>query len=306
MRVLILTNPKAGTGRGIAEAVRLSDRLRAEGASVNVLEVGAASAKVLESPAMQRADALVVIGGDGTLHRSADLAIVTGLALYHYPMGNENLFAREFGHKADPGAVIAAVRGGEVRRVDAGRANGTTFTIMASVGLDASIVHRVARGRKKAIGHRSYVLPGIAETLRPTLPELFVEVDGETLVDGVRGLVVVANSARYGLDLDPAKHASVMDGRLDVVVYPARTSVGVARWLWKSRKGKHLDGGAVPYATGRRIVIRTAGGPAPVQLDGEAPGVTAGDRWPPSEKGRTPLEAEIMPGVLPVLMPGPA
>ncbi|MEM1331504.1 MAG: diacylglycerol kinase family protein [Planctomycetota bacterium] len=303
MRALLLTNPKAGTGRGVPEAIALSDALRADGMSVNVLQVGEAATRLLESPAMQRADALVVMGGDGTLHHAADLAIETGLPLYHYPMGNENLFAREFGHSRAHERVIRTIRARNVLRADAGMANGTSFVIMASVGIDAGIVHRVARGRKKAIGHRSYVLPGIAEVLRPTLPRLTIRVDGESLCKGLRGTAVIANSRRYGVDLDPARHAKVDDGLLDVVVYPAGSALAMARWLLLSRYGKHLNAKGLLYATGRDISIETTPEQSPVQVDGEAPGVSAGDKWPAGPKARTPLRVELMPSVLPVLIP---
>lgn len=301
VRVLILANPKSGMGRGLETSQQLASDLRGRGLSVNVLQVGRQADELMHSGVLRPASALIVMGGDGTLHHAADLAVATGTPVFHYPMGNENLFAREFSMRRDHDQLEAAIRAQRTVRMDLGVANGKRFMLMAGVGIDASIIHRVARVRKKAIGHRSYVLPGISEVLRPCLPHLTIEVDGKTIVENVRGAAVIGNSRRYGVDLDPCRKAQIDDGLLDVCFYPAKGVFTMAAWMLDSRRGRHLHRRRLRYAQGSVIRV-TSPEPAPVQLDGEAPGIGP-DRDDGLPESRTPLEVTIEPAAMSVLLP---
>lgn len=301
---MLLVNPRSGTGLGHKVAAELADQLRARGLSVNILAVGAESERLLRHGALARADAFVVAGGDGTLCRAAEVAAAADRPIWHCPLGNENLFAREFGMTRDADQIADAVRAQRVRRIDRGVANGQTFTIMASVGFDAAIVHRLARVRVKAIGHRSYVLPALAEIVHHRVPALTITVDGRTIVERRRGLAVIANSPRYGVDLNPAEGALVDDGLLDVAFLPASHVVSLARWFVSCRLGRQATRRDYTTARGREIRVEAFGQWAPVQVDGEAPGVDP--RTPPVETpraARTPLIATVDPGAIPVLEP---
>lgn len=307
MRIVLLANPKSGVGRGIDRANAFAQKLRAGGMSVNVLETGPGSSRLLRSGALKKAKALVVLGGDGTLNHAIDLARADRVPIYHVPMGNENLFAREFGMDTSIERLDEACRAQRVLHADVGVANGRSFALMVSVGLDASVVHRVSKARKSAIGHRAYVIPGIQEITNPCLPRLAITIDGQRTIDGDRGIVIIANSRRYGVDLDPARHAEIDDGLLDVVFLPAKTRLGVLGWAADLRMGWHLKRRRLLYKTGTSIRVESLDPDqqAPVQLDGEAPGVTpAGDADDPAS--RTPLEVRIEPGTLPVLLPASA
>src|SRR5947208_609515 len=51
--------------------------------------------------------AVVAAGGDGTLHRVINQQ--TQLPLAMFPLGNENLFARQFGYSCDPEAMARLI-----------------------------------------------------------------------------------------------------------------------------------------------------------------------------------------------------
>ncbi|MEM9064756.1 MAG: diacylglycerol kinase family protein [Planctomycetota bacterium] len=307
MRVILIANPRSGSGKGLTRATEFATELRTAGLSVNVLETGPNSSHLLNAGVLKKADALAVLGGDGTLNTALDLARVNRVPIYHVPAGNENLFAREFGMTGAPSDLAEAVRAQRVLMADVGVANGRLFALMVSVGLDASVVHRVAQTRTTAVGHRAYVLPGLREIKSPCLPRLRIEVDGSTLVEDQRGIVVIANSRHYGVDLDPARHAEIDDGQLDIVFLPARTRVGVLGWAVDLRLGWHLKRKRLVYAKGTQIRVESLedNKQAPVQLDGEAPGITpSGTTNEPSSQ--TPLSVGIEPATLPVLLPANA
>lgn len=274
-RFVILLNPASGKGRAAGVADAVAHALRGRGASVELLDVR-------DSPALTRGaqDAVLVVGGDGTLHHSLGTILAADAPVRVAPCGTENLFAREFGWTAAPDLVAADALSGAERRIDVARRDGVPFAVMCSAGPDASIVSRVAAARTGAIRHLSYVRPIIAETLAPTLPRMRVEVDGELVVDDARGWLVVANSRQYAVRIDPAPRARVDDGMLDVVFMPAAGGVGALAWAARSRLRRHTRRSSLVVRTGVDVKIHAIDGAAPVQCDGEAappivPGVPA-------------------------------
>ena len=243
------------------------------------------------------ADALVVAGGDGTVHHAAGAAIESGVPIYHAACGNENLFAREFGMRPDPRAVLDALDHGERRRVDLGQCNGSSFLIMGSVGPDASVIRRLHRSRRRPTGHLAYARPVLYEAFRPYLPEMTVHVDGETLLGDWRGIVVVANCRQYAMRVDPCPGACMDDGLLDLVCLPCTTTVGAARRFLQCRRRVQGRYRGVVFARGERVSLEIKGDDPICQMDGEAP------RAGGAVDGAGTLEFMVEAGVLPVLVP---
>ncbi len=240
-----------------------------------MFEGGPGSDAAAFETAARGAGVIVVAGGDGSVHHAAVVAMKVDVPIYHLPCGNENLFAREFGMTRSVHRLGEMIERGEQVAVDVGRLSGPGpsgetckdhFLLMASFGPDASVVRRLAESRKRATGHLAYVMPVLAEFLRPHLPKVSVWVDGQKLVDNRRGMLVVANCRRYALGIDPCHEASMTDGVLDVLFMPCEGRWGVLRM--GARCGLRAAGraGAVS-AQGHQVRVV---GAEVVQLDGEA------------------------------------
>lgn len=264
MHVILYYNPSAGTGRAEREAEALTRRLREAGHEPTLVRAGESASK------LNAEHALVVLGGDGTVHFMLDHAIDTRAALYHFPMGTENLFAREFGTDRRPETLIAALDRGVVREVDVARCNGRAFSIMCGVGPDAGVVRRLADNRRGPILHISYMPHILAELVQPALAPLTVHVDGQQVVRQEPGWLVIANSRQYALRQDPAINADITDGLLDVAFFPARTSLAVIAWMLLSRLRLQHRSSLHIHARGRDIRIECPTKTLPYQLDGES------------------------------------
>lgn len=256
------------------------------------------------SPMLGDHDAVVVVGGDGLVHAVAPACAAAAIPLLHDPAGTENLFAREITGSARPQApeeVAERLLGRAIRRVDLGRLELTTqegttasdvLLVMASIGFDARVVAEVDAARTGGISKWSYAWPILQAVGRWRAPFLSVEIDGETLCQETPGTLIIANSCQYAGRLDPALHATVDDGLLDVVLLPGKTAVGLARWTalaWL--RGAHLGGGKVRYRMGREIVV-SIDPSSELQVDGD----------PQRTAGRiVGLRARIEPAALPVL-----
>ena len=274
MNLILLSNSKSGNGRAAETSANFERILRDAGHTTSIVQTRNGSTTDALAGPLANADALIVLGGDGTLHSAIDAAIHAAKPVYQVPLGTENLFAREFGMDERPETLLRALEARTIVEVDAATCNGRSFVLMLSVGPDASVIHRLERSRVGSISHLSYVRPVIAEAVDPTLAHLTVEVDGREVVKHQRGLLVVANSRQYALRIDPARRAEMDDGQLDVVFFPGDSRIDLIGWALTARLGTHLRSENLVYERGSRVRI-TSPTEAPVQLDGEAAG-TAG------------------------------
>lgn len=290
MRILVLHNARSGTGKRQQLVRALVSDLTAGGHQIEELEVGPGCTGEIVTDRLSNADLVVICGGDGTVHHALPSLMQTATPMYHFPLGTENLFSREFGMTRESHTLRAAIVRWEIRRMDLASVNGRVFALMASIGFDACVVQRVAAARTRGVSRFDYVRAAVAELGSPRVPTLTISVDGQHLISREPGLAIVANSRQYAARLDPARHADMADGLLDVVFLPHTGRLGIARSMASIMAGTHLEHMFSRHATGGQIVIE-CDDDAPLQIDGEAAG-----------SGRL-FRFSILPGVLHVLVP---
>lgn len=262
----------SGKGRACEAAGQLAETLRDQGIEAGVTETPRTPAEVAALAAsLHDREALVVLGGDGSVRGCAPACIEAGKPLYAMPFGNESLFCRAFGMSRSSRQVASALRAGCVREIDLGEANGEPFLLMAGVGFDADVVHDVAARRRGPVSHLSYVGPVLRNALAWRGPRLRLAVDGGAARDLGPGALIVANIPTYALGLDPVRWARADDGRLDALSIRASTVLGVALavarcWLGLIPRGP--GGDRTP--AGARITV-DSDVPFRYQLDGDAP-----------------------------------
>lgn len=267
MRVVLAGNPRAGRGRAGQTLADAAQSLRDAGHDCDILD-DVASAHA--APMLARADAIIVAGGDGTVHRLLPHLRGRSVAVHHAPLGTENLFAREFRMRADARRIAQAADAAIVDTIDLATlrlgAHELPFAIMCSIGPDAGVIRRLDAVRTGPISHASYILPVLREGLRPSLPRLTIDADGRTLCTNARGLLVVANLRQYALRTDPAYDADPRDGLLDVVFMPCAGTLGALRRLLGARLRRHASD--VVRTRAAHVRVRSDDD-APVQVDGE-------------------------------------
>jgi len=279
MLITILANPRSGHGKALGLADELDRILRSRGHSTN--RPGLDRDLDLVSAA-GGSDRLVIVGGDGTIHHSCGPAAELGVPVYHLATGTENLFSRYFGMPREPVPAADAIeRDHPPTEIDLGSANGVPFALMCSLGLDASVIHRVEAVRGGQGGHAMYVLPSIAEGLRPRVARVTIDLCGEPSSGPsdrsnppvgafeFSGTVVVSNVPAYALRMDPCRDAPIDDGMLDLALLPATTAIGTGlRFLQCKLRSKRIR-----RLRSERFEITTRAGAAAsrVQIDGEQP-----------------------------------
>jgi diacylglycerol kinase family enzyme len=293
MRILVLYNPIAGSGRASAAAESVRVALREGGHEPSLQETLPDPPADWLVSSLAGVDLLLVVGGDGAVRLASGPAAQTGTPLHVFPLGTENLFAREFGIGRSLPRLLDAVRRFELRHVDVGVAGDKTFLLMTGLGFDACMVRDLAAGRRGGISHLSYAGPLLRQTWRWRAPRMTIRVDDEIVVRERRGFVQIANCRQYAVRLDPALRASMTDGLLDVVFFPCKSGPGVLAWLLACRCRAHVRSARLAYHRGASVLVSSEP-EHPYQVDGDAPGPTS----PASE-----LAISVRPGALPVLVP---
>jgi len=284
--VAFIVNPVAGSaklGRIVAE---LSRRLTAAGGRSTILKTaGPGHAVELSRGVGEDIEAIVAVGGDGTVREVAAGRLDRPLPLLILPAGTENLLARHLGIVASVECLWDCLTQGVVRPFDIGFVNGRCFLIVAGAGFDAEVVGRLARTRRGHITRGDYFWPLWRTFWEYRFPPIHVMADGQTLFQG-RGLAFVGNIAHYGMGLRILRDARDHDGLLDVCVYPCS---GRGRLLVHScytAVRRHVERPDVIYRRARRVRIESSA-PLALEADGDLAGAL------PAELAVLPSQAQF-------------
>ena len=286
-RVLLLANPRARRG---AEARGLGPQLEALGLEVTVVEPEDIEQLHHAIRATGRSvDRIVIAGGDGSIAAALPALLEVETPLAVIPLGTANDLARNLDLPAALDAQLRLVAEGAVRRIDLGSANGTPFLNAASIGYGAAVAALHQGAAKRWLGVLNYlrVLYLAWRRIRPFTVE--ITCDGATH-KGHFVHVAVVNGRFHGGGLEPRPTGTIDDGVLDL--YALRD--GPAFRLLQLLAALKLEGASSPRLfrlEGRRIRITTRR-PRRVNIDGEL-------------VLKTPLEIEILPRALAVVVQGP-
>ena len=290
-RVAILVNPKAGPkAAAMPWAEGLAKQLQGHGfvteLFTNLAEATRQANRWFEEGCLRT---LVGAGGDGT---AAELVnrTVEGLPITLLPAGNSNLLARYFHLSPDSETLCRTVVEGTVARIDAGRANGRIFLLMAGCGFDAEVVRRVHEHRTGHISLTTYLKPVAKAICRYDFPEIRVDwqQEGQPARTAVRWAFAF-NLPCYGGGFHIAPQSDGSDGLLDLCTM-RRGRLGPGLWYAASVMLRRHQRMADWMTCRTDRMTLTSDAEVPYQLDGDPGGVL-------------PLEIESLPGRMALVVP---
>lgn len=297
----IIVNRRSGSAGGAADdlAKSLTARLADQGVEAVSIPFDARGRRpgVWRTRLMARldegAERAYVLGGDGTVLAVAGALLRRGVALGIVPLGTANLLARDLGIPLDPERAIAALASAKIHSIDVGRVNGELFLCASMLGVSTALsrTREAARGVGVLrlwgrVARKGLLLLGRFPYWRVTL-----DLDGRLETLHTRAMVITNNPVKAEPGLYPSRERLDL-GRLGVY--------GVHKGpLWElTRLALRLVNGGWPqeprifHYSVRQLTI-AAGGRHRVTVmnDGERRRMTL------------PLRYELLPAVLPVLMP---
>lgn len=252
MKLAVVANPTARAGTGLRESLRALDRLRERaGGLLNVYTADSpgAAATLIKQLREEKPDALVVVGGDGTVHMAANLLADSGIALGIIPAGTGNDFAGATGIPKDPIAAADVIFDGKTASLDLGEVtheDGTRefFTTVLACGFDSKVGDRAnsmrwPRGESRyniAIGIEFFRLRPLPLSLR------WIDEHGNSGEDpGPLILSAIGNTHCYGGGIPICPTADPQDGMLEITIVGPGKKPHLLKILLSAFKGGHVN-----------------------------------------------------------------
>lgn len=288
--VAVAANPYSGAKANKQRVAALVDALRDAGFEPRPIWDQAELAHLTDDPAFTAScRCLVSAGGDGTLNGVINRQ--TALPIAMFPLGNENLFAKELRQPSDPRAMVEMIAAGHTTQIDLGRADRTLFTIVTSAGFDGDVANRLALWRDrgthlKRVGRSTYTQPVLASLWQYEFPVMIVRTD-DRIMHGV--LVMVFNMGQYGMNLPLVTDADCRDGLLDYIVFEKPGKLPLLGYAMSVILNRHRKRKDVHVGRSRVIDIRCEND-VPMEIDGEG-------------AGYAPTRIEVVPGAMTVVVP---
>lgn len=263
MRVWLVVNPVAGSGKGERFGQAAAAALRARGIDVDVALTRHATHifELADEASRQSFDGMVAVGGDGTFSSLVNALLKTGrpvpCPVGQLSLGTGNSLARDLGTKKFR-AGIEAVAAGRTRPLDAIRYETPEtvgyITNVMGIGFVSDVAARSVR--YKRLGKRAYGLAVLLELWRPEHAETDIEIDGKRLALETT-MIEVCNSRYTGGKMLIGPTAVLDDGLLDLVVVRRLNRRLLFAALTRVFSGTHVDMPGVDVLRGRKAEIVT-------------------------------------------------
>lgn len=284
--VLIIVNPVAG-GFSEFDLERVKGTFHRQGVSVSIYRTEKAGDGTVRARKTGREfDAVIAMGGDGTVNE-----VVNGLACSNTPLGiiptgTENVLAQDLNIPSNPLKAARIILKENQRRVDLGKVDGHYFAFVAGVGFDAHVAARTDPLLKKLLGKAAYPLTAFREILTYDPGTITIKADGE---EHEGTFVIIGNSRLYGGAISFTPDAEMDDGVLDFCVMKNTDLFSALRYALAARL-RRIDTfpDVVQFRTKKATI--TADKPLLVHTDAEI-------------IGETPVDVEIKESCLGVLIP---
>lgn len=282
MKLLLVVNPSASSVTSRTRVV-IEKALSADH-EVTVAETNRRghAARLAQGAVARGMDAVVVLGGDGTLNEAANGLTGTSTALAPLPGGSTNVFSRTIGLPDDAveatGTLLDALADRRIEAVGLGSVNGRYFLFHAGVGYDAAVVAQVERrGQlKRYASHPLFMYAAVDTWVRHydrSRPQFeVVHADGSRVPDGHFAICLNTNPYTYlgsrPFDLAPE---ATLDRPLVLITIRSLRLVRLLAMAGSAlrsgdslRKSRHVD-----YRVDVTEATIASATPFPYQVDGD-------------------------------------
>ncbi len=270
-KIVFIINPVSGTERKEHIITRIHETLKFSGIHYDIAYtnfVGHAT-ELTKQAIEQKYDAVVAVGGDGTINEIAQALVKTKTALAIIPQGSGNGLARHLGIPLDTEEAIKKLLKPTKMLIDAATANENYFFCTSGIGFDAHVsASFAARTFRGLFGYAYFVIKELF-SYKPIIYTL--EFDGQK-IEREAFLVAFANAAQYGNNAYIAPQANIQDGKLDISIIKSFPKIQSLQLAWQVfnktlPENKYVE----TYKTDKVKISFTK--PILVHIDGESRGL---------------------------------
>jgi YegS/Rv2252/BmrU family lipid kinase len=262
----VIHNPVAGP-KIVNRLERVRSYLSARGLPFRIRQTAAPGDAVVmaREAAHAGADAVVVVGGDGTMNEAADGLAGSATRLAFVPHGTGNVFAREFSLPESVEGCLDLLSTGKTIAVRMASANDRRFVLLASAGFDAEVVERMNPRQKNLLGIGAYFLCGARHLLR-SQPTLWLDFPDRGRVEAQAVLVV--RGKKYGGNVTIAPEGDIAGETFHVIALLRKGRWSIAKFAIDVLRGVHTASRHVLVRESPSLFVRCAI-PSACQVDGE-------------------------------------
>ena len=264
----VVVNPVSGGRRHDELTRQVVSMLEAEGHAARVYHTQAEEdgARQTLLALESGCEAIICVGGDGTLSEVVRQLAGTGKPLYIVPNGTGNDFVRALGLPLEPLEALRHQLRGSPMKIDCASLNGQPFVNVSGSGFDVEVLRKTEELKATYPGPKAYrkAIAAVLGSYRPFEAEM--SLDGGAFRPIRVTIVEVANGQFIGGGMRVAPNASTRDALLDVVLVRAVPRLTIPLLLPLFVLGVHP---ALPVATvqrAREVTLRARG--MVVNIDG--------------------------------------
>ena len=249
--VYILVNSKAGTCRDT-----LATRVRQSliGWPVELLSPPTiAKAKFLVSKLQKHStEALIIVGGDGSLNQMLSEIAYTGIPVIPFPAGTANDLAREQNITKDLDTLQCILAQRAYENIDLIKANDCYVATIGGIGMGSYLTQTVNTMRSKSptfrfiwqnAGSAAYGLLGIGVAFKSNrYSQRILIKHGDEKIIAEPSSVFICNQSSLGGDLKMSPKSNNKNGLFEVVVIGAKESSEIILNTIRAKLGSRLPG----------------------------------------------------------------
>ena len=254
----IIVNPVSGGGKNQAIVDQIMALLRERGEECRLFptEAEGDGDRQAHLAIESGCDAVVCVGGDGTLSEVVDAMANSGKLFYIVPNGTGNDFARAFGLPKDPLEAFKAQLDGEETLIDCGSLNGRAFMNVSGSGFDVDVLRKTEELKAVYPGEQAYTKAVLAVLGSYKAFEAEISLDGGAFKTCRATIVEIANGQYFGGGMKVAPKSSFQDGLFDVVVVDRVPSMLIPFLLPLFKLGLHIHLPIAHVMRAKEVILR--------------------------------------------------
>jgi len=256
MKVLVIVNPAAGGGKTLRLLPKIKQWLSASPHEFFFITPPSSQEMRLEirRAADRGIEALLLVGGDGTVHQALRAIAETNIPFGYLPCGRGNDFARNIGLPSKLKQGCSFPSNPSFIEVDLPRINHIPFVAVAYVGFDGEVNKLANDGRGYFGGTLGYIVCVLKALKRFKPFEVEITIDDLTWRERVM-MVTVANAPFYGGGMKIAPDANMNDGVFDICVVQEISKLELIQQFPRVFKGTHIFHPRVLMKTGKKVKL---------------------------------------------------
>ncbi len=215
-KIYVIINPISGTGSKKKVVDKLS-ALNRDGYELHFhwTEYPDHASQLAKKAVLEKADCVVVVGGDGTVNEVGKTLTHTGIPMAIIPHGSGDGLARHLGISLNTNKAIEILKNGRSAFIDYGKVDEHMFFCTCGVGYDAKVAEK-ALGQSKR-GLLMYA-KNMLNVFRNYTPEKYKVTTIENTFQGIAFTITCANACQYGNNGYIAPKADITDGKMNIAI----------------------------------------------------------------------------------------